>query len=105
MSERRVPLARIVDRLPASTEVTGDASRSVTSLEIDSRRVRPGALFVAVRGEHVDGHAFVAQAVERGASAVVVEAAHEARSALPVPVTWGLLVGKESKINWVKPTA
>jgi UDP-N-acetylmuramoyl-L-alanyl-D-glutamate--2,6-diaminopimelate ligase len=86
MSERRVPLARIVDRLPASTEVSGDASRSVTSLEIDSRRVRPGALFVAVRGEHVDGHAFVAQAVERGASAVVVEAAHEARSALPVPV-------------------
>ena len=86
MSDRSVPLARIIDRLPASTQVTEDGGRFVTSVEIDSRRVRPGALFVAVQGEHVDGHAFVAQAVANGASAVVVEAAHEAHSTLGVPV-------------------
>lgn len=86
MSERSVPLERIVERLPASTQLTGDVARAVTSVEIDSRRVRPGALFVAVRGEHVDGHAFVAQAVANGARAVVVEAAHEAHSALKVPI-------------------
>lgn len=45
----------------------------LTGIADDSRRVEPGNLFVAVRGLRVDGHAFVAQAVERGAAAVVVE--------------------------------
>ncbi len=44
--------------------------RGVTS---DSRAVGPGALFVAIPGRHVDGHEFVAQAVERGAAAALVE--------------------------------
>jgi UDP-N-acetylmuramoyl-L-alanyl-D-glutamate--2,6-diaminopimelate ligase len=39
----------------------------------DSRKVEPGELFVAVRGLNIDGHDFVAQAVERGAGAVAVE--------------------------------
>ena len=38
---------------------------------IDSRRVRPGALFVAIAGQHVDGHDFAAAAVATGAVAVV----------------------------------
>jgi UDP-N-acetylmuramoyl-tripeptide--D-alanyl-D-alanine ligase len=39
---------------------------------IDSRQVKPGDLFVALRGEHVDGHDFVADAVQRGAAGVLV---------------------------------
>lgn len=39
----------------------------------DSRRVRPGALFVAVRGTRADGHRFVEEAVRRGARVVFVE--------------------------------
>lgn len=39
----------------------------------DTRRVEPGNLFVAVRGLRTDGHQFIAQAIERGAAAVVVE--------------------------------
>jgi len=39
----------------------------------DSRRVGPGALFVALRGEHVDGHEFVAPAFAAGAAAALVE--------------------------------
>lgn len=39
----------------------------------DSRQVRPGSLFVAVKGGHVDGHDFLAAAVEGGASALVVQ--------------------------------
>ena len=45
----------------------------ITSLTNDSRSVRPGALFVAVRGVKADGHAFIAEAFEQGAAAVVCE--------------------------------
>jgi UDP-N-acetylmuramoyl-L-alanyl-D-glutamate--2,6-diaminopimelate ligase len=70
-----VNLAALIARLPAGTTVRGDAaSRAIAAVESDSRRVVPGALFVALRGEHADGHAFVAQAIAAGAAAVVVEA-------------------------------
>jgi UDP-N-acetylmuramoyl-L-alanyl-D-glutamate--2,6-diaminopimelate ligase len=45
----------------------------ISGLNYDSRHVQRGDLFFAVSGAHVDGHAYVAQAVERGASAVVSE--------------------------------
>jgi UDP-N-acetylmuramoyl-L-alanyl-D-glutamate--2,6-diaminopimelate ligase len=44
---------------------------------MDSRTVRPGMLYVAVRGSQADGHRFVADAVRRGAVAVVVERAQQ----------------------------
>lgn len=47
----------------------GDAT--VTGITEDSRRIGSGDLFVARRGGHVDGHRFVAEALGRGASAVV----------------------------------
>ena len=47
----------------------------------DSRAVRPGELFVALKGERFDGHEFVAQAFERGAAAAIVAADHEAQLA------------------------
>jgi UDP-N-acetylmuramoyl-L-alanyl-D-glutamate--2,6-diaminopimelate ligase len=46
---------------------------AISSIEVDSRKVMSGALFVALRGEHADGHAFIAQAVAKGAVAVVAE--------------------------------
>jgi UDP-N-acetylmuramoyl-L-alanyl-D-glutamate--2,6-diaminopimelate ligase len=49
-------------------------------LTTDSRSVTPGALFVAVRGSESDGHRFVADAVARGAAAVVVEAPLESKA-------------------------
>ncbi len=48
------------------------ASGVVEMVTIDSRQVRPGALFVALPGEHYDGHDFVTAAAERGAVAAVV---------------------------------
>lgn len=66
-----VALATLLGRLPAA--ITGDASARVTRIDIDSREVRPGSLFVALRGEHVDGHEYVARALENGASVIVVE--------------------------------
>ncbi len=47
----------------------------VTGYSIDSRTVQPGELFFAVRGERLDGHDFVAAALERGAIATVVSRA------------------------------
>ncbi|MDP9024698.1 MAG: Mur ligase family protein, partial [Candidatus Eremiobacteraeota bacterium] len=73
MSEHAVELRALLRRLPASTEIIGDESRSITGVTLDSRTARPGALFVALAGEHTDGHAFVAQAVSNGATAVVLE--------------------------------
>ena len=46
---------------------------ALTRLCQDSRAVNPGDVFVAVRGVHVDGHDFIAEAISRGASAVVTD--------------------------------
>lgn len=51
----------------------GDPQRQVTAVVCDSRKAGPGALFVAVPGFKADGHAFVSDAIARGAAGVVVE--------------------------------
>ncbi len=53
--------------------VVGPADRQVDSVAYDSRRVGKNSLFVALRGEKVDGHQFIDQAVEKGASVIVTE--------------------------------
>jgi UDP-N-acetylmuramoyl-L-alanyl-D-glutamate--2,6-diaminopimelate ligase len=58
----------------AQHELAGSAEIAIADVVSDSRRVRPGSLFVAYRGVQVDGHKFIPQALERGAIAVVVEA-------------------------------
>jgi UDP-N-acetylmuramoyl-L-alanyl-D-glutamate--2,6-diaminopimelate ligase len=58
----------------AAAEVVGDAGATeITGLAYDSRRVSPGSLFFCVSGYRSDGHDFAAQAVQRGAAALVVE--------------------------------
>jgi UDP-N-acetylmuramoyl-L-alanyl-D-glutamate--2,6-diaminopimelate ligase len=47
------------------------AEREISAVAYDSRKVTPGALFVAIRGEHADGNLFVGDALARGATAVV----------------------------------
>jgi UDP-N-acetylmuramoyl-tripeptide--D-alanyl-D-alanine ligase len=47
--------------------------RVVDSISIDSRTLAAGALFVALKGEHADGHQFAAAAAARGASSLLVE--------------------------------
>src|SRR5262249_19026893 len=44
---------------------------AINSIAIDSRSVKPGDLFVALRGESVDGHNYVKKAIDNGAVAVV----------------------------------
>jgi UDP-N-acetylmuramoyl-L-alanyl-D-glutamate--2,6-diaminopimelate ligase len=67
-------LGDLAREIPDATAVVeGDASVVVTGVHHDSRRIQPGDLFVVRRGEKYDGNAFVADAVARGAVAVLAE--------------------------------
>ncbi len=79
------PLGELIERISASGALHGarEGGRAIgpaglAGVEIhdvtdDSRAVRPGTLFVAVPGLHVDGHEFVAAAMGAGAAAAIVE--------------------------------
>jgi UDP-N-acetylmuramoyl-tripeptide--D-alanyl-D-alanine ligase len=58
-------------RLAGGAVLSGDPARSVSHFEIDSRRVTPGGLFVAIQGEKHDGHEFWPDAAEHGATAIL----------------------------------
>ena len=54
-------------------QTVGEEGREVKSVQIDSRRVQPGDLFVALRGTQVDGHEYIEKAIGQGATVVVCE--------------------------------
>jgi UDP-N-acetylmuramoyl-tripeptide--D-alanyl-D-alanine ligase len=64
--------AELAASIPGAV-IQGDANARFTSVCSDSRQIRPGCLFVALRGERFDGHAFVAEAARGGASVALVE--------------------------------
>ena len=53
--------------------VTGQSDIEITGVNIDSRRIKEGHLFVAQRGTQVDGHKFIPKAIELGAKAILCE--------------------------------
>ncbi len=53
--------------------VIGSTETEIKDVQIDSRKVTPGSLFIAVKGAAVDGHQFIDKAIEQGAIAVVHE--------------------------------
>lgn len=57
----------------AIRQVSGTTDLEVSDLQVDSRRISPGAVFVAVKGGATDGHQFIDKAIENGAKAVVLE--------------------------------
>jgi UDP-N-acetylmuramoyl-tripeptide--D-alanyl-D-alanine ligase len=79
-------LAQAQSLVPGSTLV-GDGALAVERVHTDTRSLRAGDLFVALRGERFDGHGFLAQALQAGAVAAIAERGL-AEAALP-----GLLVG------------
>src|SRR5205814_9458237 len=64
---------KVLTRAIAPRRVIGSLDREVESIAYDSRRVQGNTLFVAIRGEKSDGHQFVDQAIEPGASVSVAE--------------------------------
>jgi UDP-N-acetylmuramoyl-tripeptide--D-alanyl-D-alanine ligase len=83
--------------LEAPASISHAGALAVTGYSIDSRTVKAGDLFFAVRGERLDGHDYVSAAVERGAVAAVVSRARVATlpdAALAVP----LLIAEDTLI-------
>jgi len=82
----KLPLSRIAEFLSASGEF--DRNAMSVGYSIDSRTIRPGQLFFAVKGARFDGHDFVAQALAKDAVAAVIGNSQLGR----FPVKSGLLV-------------
>jgi UDP-N-acetylmuramoyl-L-alanyl-D-glutamate--2,6-diaminopimelate ligase len=72
MTQQRMGLGALTDVIEPR-QVLGIPGGEVRALAYDSRNVAPGTLFFAVPGVHVDGHDFVHSALDRGATAIVVE--------------------------------
>ena len=77
--------ARLVSGADAAGAGTRDAVR-FQGVSTDTRTLGKGQLFVAIRGEHFDGHDFLAVAKERGAAAALVDEKHEGEAPLPLLV-------------------
>jgi len=75
-------MATVAALLPALAKRSPARGVEVTGLAWDSRRVGPGDLFFALVGQRMDGHQFIAEAVARGAAAVVGE---RPLARLPIP--------------------
>jgi UDP-N-acetylmuramoyl-tripeptide--D-alanyl-D-alanine ligase len=84
MAER--PLWTVQELLAATGgKLDGEITKLINGISIDSRSVAPGDVFVAIKGEKMDGHDFVAQALKAGAGvALVSRPTDEMRAAGPV---------------------
>jgi UDP-N-acetylmuramoyl-tripeptide--D-alanyl-D-alanine ligase len=81
----KLPLSRVAEFLFAAGEF--DANAVAQGYSIDSRSIQRGELFLAVKGERMDGHDFVTQALEKGAVAAVIRKDQLAR----YPLRTGLI--------------
>lgn len=83
-------LRDIVKGLPL--EIRGGEDLNISSVELDSRKVKSGSLFAALRGTELDGHAYIQKALENGATAILCE---EIPPIADASVTW--LLAKNSR--------
>ncbi|MCC6164676.1 MAG: UDP-N-acetylmuramoyl-tripeptide--D-alanyl-D-alanine ligase [Acidobacteria bacterium] len=84
----------------------GPADRLLPTVSIDTRTIAPGDMFVAIRGPRFDGHAFVTDAVARGAGAVVVSDASAVTSTtLPVIAVDDTLIGLQDAARVIRRRA
>src|SRR5437660_297127 len=86
-----LPLSQIAKFAGASLS-SGDGSVMIDRLSTDSRTLKPGELFVALRGDNFDGHNFVESAVKSGAAGAIVESNWKGK----VPETFALILTKDT---------
>ncbi|MBZ5556073.1 MAG: UDP-N-acetylmuramoyl-L-alanyl-D-glutamate--2,6-diaminopimelate ligase [Acidobacteriia bacterium] len=83
--------------LTRSASGTQNAGAAITGVAYDSRTVTPGQVFVALKGQHVDGAAFTRQAIERGAAAIVSEQQPPSGVAIP----WAVVEDARLALAWL----
>src|SRR5204863_9465992 len=71
---------------------SGDGSVRIDRLSTDARTLKPGKLFVALRGDNFDGHIFVEPAVKAGAAGAIIESNWKGK----VPETFALIRTKDT---------
>ena len=84
-----------------ATEIVGASEIEITGVNIDSRLVEPGHLFMAVRGTQTDGHAYIATAIEKGATAILCE---EIPAELVAGVTYIVVTDSEEAAGKIATT-
>ncbi len=67
---RQAKLSKLISNFP-QTFAEERAEVTISGIKLDSRHVKPGDVFIALKGENVDGHRFIPEAIRRGAAAVV----------------------------------
>src|ERR1700719_2908635 len=82
----KLPLVRVAEFISAAPRGGFNAENMARGYSIDSRTVQPGELFFAVKGERLDGHDFVTEALERGALAAVIRTDQSSRYPAGTPV-------------------
>ena len=104
----KLPLGRIADFTRG--EGSFDRDEVAIGYSIDSRTIRPGELFFAVKGERLDGHDFVDAALDRGAVAAVISSAEAGRFkqkprliGVPEPLEALQRLGRAVRRLWNKP--
>ena len=106
----KLHLSRVAEFVTAGADSKFDGEAMAQGYSIDSRTIQPGELFFAVQGERLDGHDYVAQALERGAAAAVIRGDQRSRYSVPS----GLIVVDDTLIalqtlaacvrrRWAKP--
>ena len=94
-------LGAVADVVGGELVDQGAADVMVTSVTIDSRTAGDGALFVALRGEHADGHAYIDDALGRGAAGAIVEQGRGQHRSVEVDDPADALLGLGA---WVRDT-
>jgi UDP-N-acetylmuramoyl-tripeptide--D-alanyl-D-alanine ligase len=81
----RLSIFQIAEFAGASVSA-GDGNASINKVSTDSRTLKRGELFVALRGENFDGHKFVAAAVKAGAAGVIVDLSWSGKTAESIAI-------------------
>ena len=79
----------------------GNLSIDITSVESDSRKINKNSLFVAIKGFEVDGHKFIKQAIQNGATAVMIQAGEKLNKA-DIPDDLTIIMAPDTRIALAK---
>ena len=78
-------------------KVRGNLDLEITNLDKDSRNIKEGGLFIAIKGFAADGHEFVETAIENGASAVILEEGVSASLIKKIPADVTVVIAKDTR--------